>query len=113
MLFVEKLIMGPTQISGKTAILVLYLQLFAVQKYLRYAIYAGIVFIFLVYFPHFILICVDEAPRVGQSWSLLATDGMPQYVIFNGPIHGFGSIILDVYIFILPLPMSRGGGRFS
>ncbi len=105
MLFSQNLFLGPTQFFLKVAILALYLQLFSIYRTMRYAIWAGIIFSGIIYFPHTILVIVFNAPHGGQQWADLATNGMPQKLGFYAPVHGIGSIVLDIYIFIIPLLM--------
>ncbi|KJZ69549.1 hypothetical protein HIM_11062 [Hirsutella minnesotensis 3608] len=107
MLFAQNFILGPTQIVVKVAILALYLQIFAVERKFRLAIWAGIVACCFIYLPHTILVAIFNAPHIGQRWADLATNGMPQKLVFYAPIHGIGAIIIDIYIFIIPLLVLR------
>ncbi|KAI5857354.1 hypothetical protein GGS23DRAFT_345533 [Durotheca rogersii] len=103
MLFTQNVFLGPTQFVTKAGILVLYFQLFAVSKKMRWVIMAGIIFLGLLYLPHPILVGLYNAPRPGERWADLATNGMPQKISYYAPIHGVGSIVVDTYIFIIPL----------
>ena len=99
--------MGITQFITKAAIFVLYLQLFATGKKTRYAITGGIIFMALLYLTHPVLVAVYMTPLAGESWASLATDGRPQHISIYAPIHGIGSIVMDTYIFIIPLVVLR------
>ena len=70
-------------------------------------IWAGIIFCGLIYLPHIVLVIVFNAPHGGATWADLATNGMPQKLAFYAPIHGIGSIVIDIYIFVIPLLMFR------
>lgn len=105
MLFSQNILLGITQFILKTAILVYYFQLFAVERKMKIAIRVGLVFCALLYLPHPILVSIFNVPHKGETWSDLATNGNPQKIAFYAPIHGVGSIILDIYIFALPLPI--------
>ncbi|TGJ78260.1 hypothetical protein E0Z10_g10498 [Xylaria hypoxylon] len=105
LLFSQNILLGITQFVLKTAILVYYFQLFAVDKKTRIAIRVGLVFCGLLYLPHPILVAIFNTPHKGERWADLATNGNPQKIAFYAPIHGVGSIILDIYIFALPLPI--------
>ena len=74
---------------------------------MRIMIWAGIIFCGLIYLPHPILVIIFNAPHGGATWADLATNGMPQKLGFYAPIHGIGSIVIDIYIFIIPLLMFR------
>ena len=107
LLFAQNLFLGPTQFLLKVAILTLYFQLFSVYRTMRIMIWAGIIFCGLIYLPHPILVIIFNAPHGSATWADLATNGMPQKLAFYAPIHGIGSIVIDIYIFIIPLLMFR------
>lgn len=91
----------------KCAILLLYRQLFYINKTTRVGVWVGLVFCFLIYFPGITLQAVYTAPKPGDSWdelSLSLAQGSGRPVILWGAVQGFCSVALDVYIFILPLP---------
>ncbi|KAK8015472.1 hypothetical protein PG990_008768 [Apiospora arundinis] len=46
-------------------------------------------------------------PLAGETWASLAMDGRPQKISIYAPIHGVGSIVLDTYIFIIPILVLR------
>ncbi|KAI1330303.1 hypothetical protein F5Y16DRAFT_34350 [Xylariaceae sp. FL0255] len=104
LLFASNILLGPTQFVVKVAILSLYFQLFAVNRATRWGIIGAIVFAGLIYLPHPILVIVFTAPRPGQSWLAPSMDGMASKLDVYAPIHGLGSIILDIWILVLPLP---------
>lgn len=87
----------------KVSILAVYFDIFAVAKPTKYMIWAGIALCSIVYLPHFVLVSLFNAPRVGRKWSELATNGMPQKLEFYAPLHGIGSIVIDIWIFIIPI----------
>lgn len=101
------MLLGVTQFVLKLAILLLYFQLFSIQQHVRRLIIAVIIFSGLIYLPHPILVVVFEAPHAGQTWTDLAIDGMPQRLEYYAPIHGIGSVIIDVAILVIPLPVIK------
>ncbi|ROT42884.1 hypothetical protein SODALDRAFT_254171, partial [Sodiomyces alkalinus F11] len=103
LLFAQNMLLGLTQFFVKAAILVVFFQLFAVNKKMRWVIYSGVIFSGLIYLPHPILVAIFNTPRAGERWADLATNGRPQMLTFYAPIHGFGSVILDIFIFLVPL----------
>lgn len=91
----------------KCAILLLYRQLFYINKKTRAGVWVGLVFCFLIYFPGITMQAIYTAPKPGESWDELSLDlaqGSGRPVIIWGAVQGFCSVALDVYIFILPLP---------
>ncbi|KJZ75446.1 hypothetical protein HIM_05142 [Hirsutella minnesotensis 3608] len=103
MLFTSNVFLGPTQFVVKVAILTLYLQIFAVQRPVRYAIWGGVALCALVYLPHPIVVFIFSAPRVGHPWIDVVLSGSSTKLAFYAPLHGIGSIIIDIYIFVLPV----------
>ncbi|KAK7981494.1 hypothetical protein PG988_003732 [Apiospora saccharicola] len=107
LLFSQNLLLGITQFMTKAAIFVLYLQLFATSKKTKYAITGGIIFMGILYLTHPVLVAVYMTPLAGETWASLATDGRPQHISIYAPIHGVCSIVLDTYIFMIPLLVLR------
>ncbi|KAI0197820.1 hypothetical protein F4808DRAFT_286814 [Astrocystis sublimbata] len=103
LLFAQNFLLGITQFILKAAILVYYFQLFAVQRKMKIAIAAGILFCGLIYLPYPILVIIFNTPREGRTWADLATDPKSKRIAVYAPIHGVGSIIIDIYILALPL----------
>lgn len=70
---------------------------------MRYAIWIGQVFNFLIYFTGFGVVTYYSSPHIGETWvdtldgrSLI---GMPWWQTMSALI-----VALDIYIFVLPLP---------
>ncbi|KAK4236589.1 hypothetical protein C8A03DRAFT_16781 [Achaetomium macrosporum] len=105
-LFAQGVLLGPVIFFAKSAIFLLYLQIFVtgVHHKLRIAIYAGLVLTFLAYWAGVPLEAYFAAPHAGQPWEILLMNGMPERLITWGAVQGSLSVFLDVYIFILPLP---------
>ncbi|KAI1127996.1 hypothetical protein F5Y10DRAFT_292354 [Nemania abortiva] len=104
LLFASNILLGPTQFVVKTAILTLYFQLFSVKRATRWGIIGAIVFAGLIYLPHPFFVIGFTAPRIGQSWLEPSMNGNANKLQYYAPIHGVGSIVLDIWILILPLP---------
>ncbi|KAI0837145.1 hypothetical protein F5Y06DRAFT_304868 [Hypoxylon sp. FL0890] len=92
----------------KAAVLLMYLQLFSVSRRMRVAVWIGLAFNFLVYIPSIPMAAIYETPRPGHSWEeMIAIDKQSQqgvlvpYAITTGA----ASVLLDLYIFLLPLPI--------
>lgn len=104
-LFAQGIILGPVIFFAKAAILLLYLQIFTSHYPMRVAVYAGIIFTGLVYWASVPLEIAFAAPRPGENWSSLLTNGHPQKLIYWGVVQGTLAVVIDLYIFILPLPV--------
>ncbi|KAH8589195.1 hypothetical protein B0O99DRAFT_523672 [Bisporella sp. PMI_857] len=102
-LFVNELLLTPAQFFSKASILLLYFQLFSVRTWMRVCIIGGIVFAFLIYFISWVTVPYFAAPHAGETWTEMLTKGRSTQVKVWGPIQGTCSIILDVFIFVLPL----------
>ncbi|KAI1363929.1 hypothetical protein F5Y08DRAFT_308441 [Xylaria arbuscula] len=103
--FSNTLLVGPALYFSKSAIFLMYHQFFSVDKTVRIAIYIGLISTFLVYFPSIPLSAYYDAPHIGETWEDVLTNGSPFKLIYWGVVQGSLSVVLDFYIFILPLPM--------
>jgi hypothetical protein len=88
---------------AKASILLLFDQIFTVHKGMRYAIWFGQAFNFVLYATAVAIAIVYETPRAGESWSAIL-DGrtlipLPWWQAQSALITAF-----DIYIFVLPLP---------
>ncbi|KAI1423134.1 hypothetical protein F5Y12DRAFT_556841 [Xylaria sp. FL1777] len=92
---------------SKTATLLLFRQVFSVSRTTNIAIWIGIAWDFILYATSLILVTYWATPRPGQSWDMFinGSGSTAQYVIFVAISQGAASIILDSYMFILPLPI--------
>ncbi|KAK8043984.1 hypothetical protein PG993_004008 [Apiospora rasikravindrae] len=102
--FVEVLVVGPALFFPKAAIFLFYLQLFSINRHVRIGSKVGIGLAFMAYFPASLALCYWDAPHVGQTWEEVLTSGMPQKGVPGGVTVGVASVIVDIYVFILPLP---------
>ncbi|KAI1850163.1 hypothetical protein JX266_004542 [Neoarthrinium moseri] len=105
LLFVQVLIFSPVFFFSKAAIFLLYKQLFGIQKRMRIAANIGLLLTLLLYLPNIPLSAIYHAPRVGATWeSMLTSSGGHNMTIF-GIFQSSLSVLLDLYIFVLPLPI--------
>lgn len=103
-LFVQECFFFPVYFTSKTAIFLLYRQLFSIKRWMRVAINIGIAITFAIYFLNVPLAAIYSAPRVGHSWSEMLTSHGPRNMITFGIVMAVVSTLLDLYIFVLPLP---------
>ena len=88
---------------AKTTFFLMYLQIFSPFRWLRICVYIGLFVTWGFYIAVLIPSIYYMAPNPGQSWQEGFTN--PRYLKslnLNMPI-AIGSLILDVYIFLLPL----------
>ncbi|KAI1807095.1 hypothetical protein F4811DRAFT_560095 [Daldinia bambusicola] len=103
--FVVQLVMPLSHSFSKAAILLLFLQIFVVDKKMRIAIYGGLVFTVLAYWPNLILVPLFSTPRSGETWESLVTNPRVRKMTPVGTEQGSLAVLLDLYIFILPMPI--------
>lgn len=89
--------------SSKAAILLLYFDIFTAHRSMRIAIYFGLVLIVLHSLPGLAIASYYFAPHAGQSWQQLSPN--PWGSIVWGLVQGPLCVVLDLYIFILPIPL--------
>lgn len=67
----------------------------------------GLIFTFCIYFPSIPLSAVYEAPKPGHTWDELLeklASSTDHTLVYWGIVQGSCSVLLDLYIFTLPLP---------
>lgn len=104
-LFVQLLIFGPTVFFSKAAIFLMYLQFFGIKKTMRIAVYLGLAVSFIAYWTSVPVAAYYGAPHVGEEWDDLLVNLRPANEAYWGVAQGVSAVVLDVYIFILPLPV--------
>lgn len=70
---------------------------------MRIAIWAGLAFTFLIYFAGLAVATYYETPHVGEAW-INTLDGRTLIPLSWWQAQSALSIVLDIYIFVLPLP---------
>ncbi|KAL5046071.1 hypothetical protein BDW71DRAFT_70257 [Aspergillus fruticulosus] len=103
-LYAQGVLLSPVIFFGKSSIFLLYRQIFTLEKPMKLAIRFGLVFTFVMYWPHVGLESYFCAPHAGEAWDELLTNGRPAKMIYWGIIQGTLAVLLDLYIFVLPLP---------
>ncbi|KAL7907121.1 hypothetical protein GGI35DRAFT_79155 [Trichoderma velutinum] len=104
-LFSFGILLGPAIFFSKAAILLLYLQIFSLHRTMRIAVYVVMALLIVTYWPSVFLEIAFGAPRSGETWTSLLTSGNPGKLIYWGPVQGSLAVIIDIAIFILPLPV--------
>ncbi|KAI9688928.1 MAG: hypothetical protein M1820_010209 [Bogoriella megaspora] len=107
-LFAQNLLAWPAITLSKLAILLLYLRIFKVRPSMRYAIYAGIAWIFATYLPSMVVAIYFCGAHSGEPWSYpvgerCAEHGPTKWFVTSAAM----SIILDLYILVLPISVVR------
>lgn len=95
---------------SKIATLLLFRRLFAVSRTVEIAIWTGVVLVFLIYASGVLVTSIIAAPRIGQSWDSFAMEslGASNALLVWAVTQGMASTFIDLYIFILPLPIIFG-----
>ncbi len=102
------MILGPTLFFAKSSIFLLYLRVFTIDKKMRRSIWLGLTFNFILYWINIPFESWNCAPRAGDSWGLDTTGRTCANNIMFGLVQGVLSVVLDLYIFFLPIPIVLG-----
>lgn len=89
---------------SKLSIFLLFLRIFVVKVYMRYAIYAGMFWTVITYLPFLITTSYLCAPHVGQKWNLETGQNCDKGVDWE-ITSGAMAVLLDIYILVLPMPL--------
>ena len=99
------MLFGPTLFFAKGAILLLYLRIFNINKKMRYGIWLGQIWNFLLYWGCIPIATYYGTPRIGQSWDDVALTETCANLNTVVLVQGVLSVVLDLYIFVLPIPI--------
>ncbi|KAI0015222.1 hypothetical protein F4780DRAFT_764799 [Xylariomycetidae sp. FL0641] len=105
--FAVQFILPLSHSFSKATILLLFLHIFKIDRKMRIAIYGGLVFTALVYWPNLVLVPVFSVPYAGETWTDLVTSPRVQKMTTVGEEQGILAVVLDLYIFLLPFPVLR------
>lgn len=105
-IFSQAILLGPSIYFAKTSIFLLFLRIFQVNKATKWAIYFGMAFTFALYWTNIGVESAFCAPKKGQSWAdpNLVGKSCARTEPF-GITQGTLATVLDIYIFILPIPV--------
>lgn len=99
------MLLGPTLFFAKGAILLLYLRIFTINKNMRHCICFGLIWDFLLYWSSIPIATYYGTPRIGQSWDVVRVTetcaNLNNFIVVQGVL----SVALDLYIFVIPIPM--------
>lgn len=100
------ILLGPTLFLAKLSVLLLYLELFKVNKQARIAIAIGMTIIAAQCIATIVGYSVLCVPKPGDSWMLKAsTHGCIKIATAFGVAMGSLSVFSDIYILWIPLPI--------
>ncbi|KAH8742762.1 hypothetical protein F5883DRAFT_441856, partial [Diaporthe sp. PMI_573] len=105
LLFIQAMIYAATTYFAKSSILLLYLQFFSVHRNTRIAIWIGLISVGVLYWAAFPIEAPFMTPSKGQTWGELALSGKPDKMYYWGIVQGPLSVIIDIYIFVVPIPV--------
>ena len=72
---------------------------------MRIAIWVAVVFAGVLYLTNIPLAAILSAPHVGETWQSVLFSGRPQKELVWGVVQALLGIVLDLYIFFLPIPL--------
>ncbi|KAM0802371.1 hypothetical protein BDR22DRAFT_887605 [Usnea florida] len=98
---------GPALFFAKSTILLLYLRVFSVSRPMRYGIWSGLAFALFIYWSGVLFGTLWCAPRGGEKDLKDITQKCEKDILF-GLIQGVLGVVLDLYIFLLPIPTILG-----
>ncbi|KAH8892600.1 hypothetical protein GQ53DRAFT_822805 [Thozetella sp. PMI_491] len=104
-LFATTIIIPLGSIFPKSAILILYIQVFSSKEWMRPAVYLGLLFNFFTYAPLIGAAVYYTTPRGGTTWAELALSTEPQRGLYMSTVKAAMSVVANFYILILPLPI--------
>lgn len=99
------MILGPTLFFAKSAIFLLYLRLFTINRKMRYCIWFGLAWTFVLYWINIPFESWNCAPRAGDPWGIETVGKTCGDNIMFGLVQGVLAVALDLYIFFLPIPI--------
>ena len=99
------LIVGPTLFFAKSTIFFFYLNVFGVNKMIRYGVWFGLFWNFCLYWSSIPIETLTSAPRIGQPWNVETINRKYKIATIYSIFQGVFSVALDVYIFLLPIPV--------
>ncbi|KAI0904775.1 hypothetical protein F4823DRAFT_174883 [Ustulina deusta] len=107
LVYVWQTLMNLSLFFSKTATLILFRQIFATSRAMNIAIWIGVLFCFATYTSGLVVTSYFSAPHVGSTWDQVAANlyGPTVFLLYWSIAQGSASTLLDVYIFILPLPV--------
>lgn len=104
-IFSQQMMLLPGIFCAKTSLFLLFAQIFNIKDDMKIAIRIGLVINFLLYFTGIPVEAYYQAPGIGQKWETLMLTGKQRHAIYWGLVQSAVAIVLDFYIFILPLPV--------
>lgn len=108
MIFAEDMMIGPSMFFAKVSLLLLYLRIFGLKKRVRYTIYFGLVFAFCLYWVNVPLSIYSCSPRLDEEWDIQDLGSRCNKSRLFGLFQGSLNVVLDLFIFILPIPVVMG-----
>lgn len=101
--FVISVLVLPLIFFSESSIFLVYLRIFAIDKTMRYLIWFGLFWTFLLYIVQIPIDAYYCTPRNGKTWGFenIHCDRTIPWAI----VHGVVAVVLDFYIFLLPIPI--------
>ncbi|KAF2107186.1 hypothetical protein BDV96DRAFT_506589 [Lophiotrema nucula] len=104
--FFSNIISAPVWALAKTSFFLMYLQLFQPLVWVKWSCYIGVFVCWGFYIAIFTASVYYQAPGYGQSWQEGKANARYENIRHMALPIAAGNLILDVYIFIIPLVVS-------
>lgn len=99
------MVLLPGLFFSKASLFFLLLQIFNIKGGMRIAIYVGLLVNFLLYFTGIPVTAYYGTPDIGHTWESFILSGKQRKAIYWGLVQSAVAIVLDVYMWVLPLPV--------
>ena len=96
---------GLTIFFAKLSLFLLYLRLFSPDRWMRVAIYVGIVTNLLVYMAISVAFGIMCLPRHGETWQTAPLSARCSRAPVLGYVNGTFNVLSDFYLLALPIPV--------
>lgn len=106
--FAGILLVGPTLFFAKSAIFLIYLRLFGIDEKTRYGAWFGLLWTSLLYWTGVPIQIYCSAPVIGREWNSHIVDRDYRIVAIYSIVQGVLSVVLNLYMFLLPIPVILG-----
>lgn len=99
------MIVGPSLFFAKSAIFLIYLRLFGIDEKTKYGAWFGLLWTSLLYWTGVPIQIYCSVPVIGRGWNFETVDKYYGVIAIYSIVQGVLSVVLDLYIFLLPIPV--------
>ena len=99
------MIVGPSLFFAKSTIFLIYLRLFGIDEKTKYGAWFGLLWTSLLYWTGVPIQIYCSVPVIGREWNVVTVDKHYKILAIYFIVQGVLSVVLDLYIFVLPVPV--------